>query len=34
MGASERGHRPHYEARGRGGLSMRWKEELSFIANS
>src|SRR5262249_12598455 len=26
-----RGHRPHYEARGRGGLSMRWRQELTFI---
>src|SRR5499427_7057128 len=31
MGAPERGHRPHYEARRRGELSMRWRQELSFI---
>src|SRR5262245_59630973 len=31
VGASERGHRPHYEARGRGELTMRWRQELSFI---
>src|SRR5262245_24689001 len=31
VGASERGHRPHYEARGRRGMSMRWKQELVFI---
>src|SRR5215510_3475285 len=31
MGASERGHRPHYEARRRGDLTMRWRQELTFI---
>src|SRR5215813_4943568 len=31
MGASERGYCPYHEARGRGELSMRWRQELTFI---
>src|SRR5215510_1935650 len=31
MGASERGYCPYHEARGRGDLTMRWRQELTFI---